>query len=462
MVDKKSKFKYCRSLKLGPAVGDWTTIQFRDPGLEEIHVSQIQHVNFDSLPREDLKLLHYLHYRIAEKMVEKFSVDMDIKIELHTIVATQMSYEDYLKSQEERLVQADYMVQSMGTVNVVFGWDLADMMVNRLVGGKGESSEASEFSDVELIVLEAQMESLIDPFHLVWKSVFSKEDVRMSFNAGGYKHDSKVSLREAYITFAVYMYFGKGDLRKLTWAYPSSVVRQLLKQKKQLPDPIKYRVDLSKKTLANMNVDVTAILGCANLTMGELRQLQSGDVIPLDSRFDQPLKIFLGDQAELFAQPGIFNNKVSLQVIVPDGDDNIVLPMEVNKNSLEDAVAGSQPIVELPKEVPLSTSGSKGKSNIEDNFSEGVDDVTEDPFEQEPGPSQIDIPMESQDEEAALKNDVSDDDFENAEKFVDNSDEALDSDTKVDAKKSANDDDEVGDVSDDFDDDFSWDEIEDL
>ena len=49
-----------------------------------------------------------------------------------------------------------------------------------------------------------------------------------------------------------------------------------------------------------------------------------------------------------------------------------------------------------------------------------------------------------------------------AEKFVDNFDEALDSDTKVDAKKSANDDDEVGDVSDDFDDDFSWDEIEDL
>ena len=108
MIREKSLFEFNRSIKLSPAIGDWTSIQYEEGDLNELSVSSIQNVNFDSLPKEQLKYVHYLHYRLAEKMTKKLSQDMDIKVELHSIEVMQMSYEDFLRMSQEKLVQTNF------------------------------------------------------------------------------------------------------------------------------------------------------------------------------------------------------------------------------------------------------------------------------------------------------------------------------------------------------------------
>ena len=227
MSSKQSQFLYSKILKLGPAIGDWTKIHVDSDTIDEVQVSEVKNVNFDSLPRDDMHLLHLLHYRLAEKIAKKLSQDMNIKVEMHTIIATQLSYGEFSGSQDEKVIQANYLVQKYGDINVIFDWDLADVMVDRLTGGKGELSHADQFSELEVSILEAQVESLIPIVSTSWAAVFNPEDISVNFSIGDYVLDKRNSLREAYVVFSFHMYYGKGELKKIIWAYPNRTIRKL-------------------------------------------------------------------------------------------------------------------------------------------------------------------------------------------------------------------------------------------
>lgn len=310
------KKTYTRTLKLGPAIGDWTKIQFQDPSLSEVQITEVKDINFDSLPKEDMKELHLLHYRLSERLAASMAKDLDIKVELHTISAAQMTYKEFVDSQTEKLVQADYIISNVGRVNVLFDWALADMIVNRLTGGKGDQHEGYHFSDIESAILESQMDALKTEFASIWEESFSIDQLGMSFSYGDYVYDKKFSLREAYIVFTFNLYFGKGDLTKVSWAYPNHVLRYLLTAHRKKAKTLRSRVTLTPKTLSGIKVPIRAELGKATLKMGDLKSLQVGDVIPLDTPFNKPLEFLLGKTVTLMSQPGVFNDHVGLQLLV--------------------------------------------------------------------------------------------------------------------------------------------------
>lgn len=319
MSQHKSNFEYTRSIKLAPAIGDWTTIQYRDSEFEEINISSVAGINFDSLPRERLKYVHYLHYRFAEHIVKKLSQDLNFKVELHTVMASQMVYEDYLKNQSDRLVQSDIFMSGIGRCNWVFEWDLVGLLVDRLTGGKGERVQSNQYTPIELAVFKTQVQELVASFTSSWQFLIKEEDIEVKLNSGAYKVDRNISSREAYVMFTIFLSFGNGELLKLTCAYPSFVLRRLLYLKKGLDDPIKQRIALKPETLKKVKVDVKAILGRATLTMKELRNLQKGDVLTLDSSLDSPIEVKLADDITLYAQPGVANKKMCTQLIFWDG-----------------------------------------------------------------------------------------------------------------------------------------------
>lgn len=317
----KQKPAYSRSIKLSPAVGDWTKIQFPESDLDEIYISSVLSSNFNSLPKEKLKYVHYLHYRLAEKVAKQFSQDMDIKVELHTINATQITYEEFIKSQLDQVIQTNLFVEGFGKVSVIFDWGLADSIVNRLTGGKGEEAEVTSFSDIEQSILQSQVECILPSFSEAWKSVFTQDQVSLELICGDYVQDKKYSLREAYVVFSYSLYFGKGELKKMIWAYPSEVLRKLLTAKQALEDPIKKRVALQNQTMRSTKVEVKGILGKASLTMKELKHLQPGDIIPLDTSLQSPLDLIVGGRAKFSAQAGVLNHRLCMQLIFFDEND---------------------------------------------------------------------------------------------------------------------------------------------
>ena len=340
MKEHRSSFAHSRTLKLGPAVGDWSTIQLRSHDLNETQISTIHNINFDSLPKEKMRYVHYLHYRLAEKLVAQLSVDMDIKIELHTVTATQLSYEDFIQSQPNKVVQANFLIETIGKVQAILDWELADSMVDRLTGGKGEHTQTVSFSEIEQSILHAQMEQLIPSFIFAWRSVFEPDHIKMDFICGQYLRDKKISYRDAMMVFSCYVYFGNGELKKISWVYPAEILRKCLLIRNAIKDPIKKRVTIIPKTLKRIKVEIKAVLGKASLTMRELKQLQVGDIIQLDTNLESPLEVTLANKTRFYGQAGITHNHLCVQLIFVDSEEQ----------SLPALSPASPP---LPQQAPL-------------------------------------------------------------------------------------------------------------
>ena len=360
-MDKKP-FSYQRLIRLAPALGDWTTLTINDYKLDEVRVSSVKNVNFDSLPRELMKTVHTLHYRMAERMVRKLSKDMQIKIDLHSIQAMQMSYEDFLTTQDEKVVQTDFVVSDLGCVNVIFDWNLADAIVNRLVGGKGEGVQKRKFTVIEGAGLQTQMEELVPSFSEEWRGAVSPDDVKFRFSFGPYVQDKTIALREAYVLFSFNMYFGKEQLKKMVIAYPNHLLKTFIARYDNFAPPPSKNIYLNKNVLSRLKVPVTVALGDAQLSMCDVKRLQYGDVVRLDRRLDEPIPIRLGDEVMLKGQMGQTGTQLySLQVIVMDDDQ---VPMPVHRVVLPDPEPEPEPEPEL-EPLQEETFGSEPETQFE-------------------------------------------------------------------------------------------------
>ncbi len=414
---QRNQFYFSRSIKLGPAIGDWTLPVNHDVGIEEVNISQVRNIGFDGLPEDLLTYTHYMHYRLAEKLTRKLAQDMNIKVELHTVKATQIAYEDFLALNADKVVQADLVMGNIGRSNVIIEWALADKIVNRLTGGDGEVSGVDQFSDLEAGILKAQIEEILPSFTDMWRSVIDPSQLNLEFFCGNYVPDRKLSRREAYIFYTFYFYFGEDKLGKIMWAYPNQVLRKLLLFRKQQADPLKTRVSLSEQVLNEIQIPVTCSLGKATLTMNELRNLQEGDIIPLDSSLSTPVSIQVGDGA-ISGQPGTRGKKLCVQVIL-DAASSVSYVGRTVRETMSAPASFSRP----------------------ENFSEEITNIAE-PLIEEPEVVAFDSEDEAQESRAFVEDVEPDDDtfsdevteteVEASDDFESESDEAEDDDTDID------------------------------
>ena len=133
--------------------------------------------------------------------------------------------------------------------------------------------------------------------------------------AGSYKIDNKISYREAYVVFTFYLYFGDGELLRFMVAYPSEVLRKLLRKFNHQSRVISPKVRLNK-TLDTVKYDVRAELGSVELPMTAMKSLEVGDIIPLNETVDSLVKLKIGNNVQLTAQPCVHNDKLGCQIVV--------------------------------------------------------------------------------------------------------------------------------------------------
>lgn len=337
------------TIKLPPAIGDWTTLQPQNFELEEVNISKIKTINFDNISHKDLRYLLYMHYRFSEILTRKFSDDMDIKVNLHTIKVAQLNYEEFIESHKDKLIQVDFPIGNIGKANMILDWNLADMIINRLTGGTGQLTHADHFSEVELDVLMLQIEEIIPSFLDLWKHIFEFDARSIVPHVGDFVQDPKVALRDSYVSFESSFYFGEFNLVKIVVAYPGRLLKPLLKTKNRLFDPIHHHIFLNSAILSKIKIPIKATLGRTTLKMTDLRSLQAGDIVTLDNKITEPIELQIGDKIKFFSQPGISQNQVRIGVQLIFSEDLIEGPSKIQR---EPKFIDSQSETELPLTPP--------------------------------------------------------------------------------------------------------------
>ena len=72
--------------------------------------------------------------------------------------------------------------------------------------------------------------------------------------------------------------------------------------------------DALKKKIMNTGIEVRAELGKNTITLGDLTNLQAGDVISLGKNINSKLDVYIGDSLKFTGKPGIRTSKYSIEI----------------------------------------------------------------------------------------------------------------------------------------------------
>jgi flagellar motor switch protein FliM len=315
-LKEKKKFFYSSTIKLPPAIGDWTEIKSFNSQNDFFEITDVNYSNFDGISKEDLKFVQKIHHRIASQMIDHLSYNLNAKVELHTISATQLLYSDFIESISDNVFQSTINLPEKSSINILFGSNLASMVIDRLVGGKGTEDVKQEFNPLEMDLLSEQIQNFIPFFQSAWEDVLDFSDVNVSLSSGKYVKDHQISLRGTMVVFTIYLFFGDGELLRLIVAYPSKLISRLLHLYRSKKRHIKSSVKLDKNTIKDINYKVVAELGTIKLTMDAIQKLDVGDIISLDKPIHSYIKLKIGDDVTLTGQPCVYKKRLGCQIVV--------------------------------------------------------------------------------------------------------------------------------------------------
>ena len=305
---------YKRSLRLGPALGDWTRLRAIP---EERHTISTPIPGFDRLSEDELRLAHLIHYRFFEDVARELSQTLEIHLSLGEVAASQMPYRQFLEEIYSPLVHINGAVRTGGTLGIYFDVPFGEMIVHHLLGASNGAFSGRALTDIDQSLVLTGLRPSLQKLAAAYGGRFPIEDFSLESSTGVVR-DYGINLQDNYVVFSA-RFLVEQD-QTTSWGLSIGYVQSLIKTGLEKAQPLggvgALRLDrLPAPILESYKVPVIVELGVTTVTMSELHELQPGDVVPLDLPLHHPVTLRLGESIVLPAQPGLVHGHLSAKML---------------------------------------------------------------------------------------------------------------------------------------------------
>ena len=270
--------------------------------------------------KEQLRAFRGIHDKMARSLSSQISAIMRsiVEIQLHSV--DQMTYGEFLMSLPS---PTSFNVFSMkpldGTGVLEINPSIAFPMIDRLLGGKGDPYESTrEFSDIELNLLDTILRQMMQNLKEAWApitEIFPNVDVKESSP----NVVQIVAQNEIVIMVVMEIIIGHSS-GMMNLCYPvislESVLSRLASRDIMLSETSskKSRNKELQALLGGAKVNVTAMLGETKLTLREILELESGDIVRLDRPADDTVIIKVDGREKFLASIGLHRYRKTIEV----------------------------------------------------------------------------------------------------------------------------------------------------
>ncbi len=258
------------------------------------------------ISKEQIRAIRGIHDKMARSLASHISSVMRsiVEIQLHSV--DQMTYGEFLMSLPS---PTSFNVFSMkpldGSAVLEINPSIAFVMIDRLLGGRGDVYEASrELTDIEISLLDTILRIIIQNLKEAWSSVV---DIYPSIET---KESSPsvvqiVSQNEIVIMVVMEIIIGNNH-GMINIAYPVIYLESILSRLASRDIVIgeatsskKSRNKELKELIKRADILCEVILGKAKMSVRELLELKKGDIIRLDRSADDKALLTI-DQKDIF------------------------------------------------------------------------------------------------------------------------------------------------------------------
>jgi flagellar motor switch protein FliM len=292
-----------KTLKLTPAIGDWTT--YKPP---KVYAKRIKSglYGFDRLSEERLNKALLIHYNFTRDFLNLLHINLMLGSDFYSVSAEQTNYLNFLRVANYPLV--DFKIQLPnwhGAISVCLDLALANSIINQSLGCRDLSSHARKLTAVEESILEIAIKEYFVPMLTnAFKNVLGGT-VLSSLNSPDVITDSSVNPSSSFVHFNIEFSLADNPPGKIQVGYAGNLLKALLKKLEEQPDNKPLSLSKLPPVLLNsISVPVEVTLGTTEIGTSDLHGMEEGDVVNLESSLESPASINIGKKIQIWGQPG--------------------------------------------------------------------------------------------------------------------------------------------------------------
>ncbi|MBU0690614.1 flagellar motor switch protein FliM [bacterium] len=283
-----------------------------------IHLYDFKHP--DRISKDQLRALRTIHDAFARSFGTYLSGSLRTLVDINLLSIDQAAYSEYMLSLS--VPSCIYIVSSAklkGSVILEISTEFGLMVVDRLLGGtEARINTVRELTVIEQSIMSRVVDSALSTLSEAWRNVYDLGVYVESFESNPqFVQIAPASETAAVISFDIII---RDTSYPMNICFPYFVLDPLIQNlsnswanvgtkrlKKREFEELYNRVRLTE-------LPFTAQLGSTKLNMKDYLTLKVGDVIRLDQRTDDPLKVWVDGKVKFWGTPGISKKKRAIRI----------------------------------------------------------------------------------------------------------------------------------------------------
>lgn len=270
--------------------------------------------------KEQLRAIKGIHDKLARSLASQISSVMRsiVEIKLHSV--DQMTYGEFLMSLPSPTSFNVFSIKPLdGSCVLELNPSIAFPMIDRLLGGKGESFETNrELTDIELNLLDGILRTIMTRLRESWQVI---TDIYPNIEAKESSSSVVQIVSQNEIVVMVVMEITIGNVSgMINLCYPviylEPILGRLANRDVMLGETNtkKSRNKELKVLVGRAEIIYEAILGKAIISVRELLELKEGNILKLDRGADDNAIVSIDKKDVYLAKAGVHRYRKSIQI----------------------------------------------------------------------------------------------------------------------------------------------------
>lgn len=286
---------------------------------------KVKPYNFKSpqkFSKDHIRTLELIHDNYARIMSNYLTAQLRMNVKVKIESVQQITYEEFIHSVPNPTILTIFKMPPLsGSILFETNPEFVFQILDVLLGGSGIGQyKVREFTDIDKNIIKEVNTGLIGNLRLAWEDIIEVEPEIESIETNPALNQTLAPNEPvALITFSVDM--GKNSTL-INMCIPYLSVEKILDKlvvQYWFQQSNEGTVTESKKQIRErlnvVDVNMSALLGTGSITVEDFLKLTIGDVITLNTKYKDPVKVQVENQPCFMAKPGVIGKCRGVQVL---------------------------------------------------------------------------------------------------------------------------------------------------
>ena len=274
------------------------------------------------ISKNQLRTIRNIHENFSESFSSYLVSKLQAIVNINVATVDQIYYSEYVLSVSNPACLYTFDIKGTDIKGILeLSNDLALSLVDRLLGGSGMGTKQTKIiTPIEQKVLIVIVERIMQDLKKSWQTI-DNYDFKIERFEPDIDFAQITSQSESVLLISFEIMIGEQsymmNLCFATFAF-DSILSKLSSKKLSTIRPTKYQGTTAHEIIANSLVQtllpVTVEFGTAQISMSELMELKTGDILKVGVKVSDEHRIKIGNKILFFGRPGIVNKKKAIKI----------------------------------------------------------------------------------------------------------------------------------------------------